>query len=121
MAKKCPCNGNNPVFSKGLCVNCWRAKTKPIIKKQSDNLKTRTEVYNLLRIPWLKQRSLCEANLVGCTKKSTQVHHKQGRIGNLLTDTTKWFAVCQNCHQCITDKSKQAVDADHSIKRNHSH
>ena len=128
MAKICKCG--KPVFSKGLCKNCWlKVHAKPLkrtalkptktkIKQVSEPRKKKLKGYTQLRKEWLPNHPDCEANLSGCTKESTQVHHKQGREGDLLLDTTKWLAICDNCHIFITDNSKIAIELGLSLRRN---
>ncbi|MFD2600191.1 hypothetical protein ACFSQ3_14630 [Sphingobacterium corticis] len=49
----------------------------------------------------MEQNKLCKARLEGCTVWTTDVHHKKGRINNLLTDETYFLPVCRSCHQVI--------------------
>jgi hypothetical protein len=41
----------------------------------------------------------------------------QGRIGNLLTDETKFLAVCRACHDWIETHPKEAKELGYSISR----
>ncbi|HQU96568.1 MAG TPA: hypothetical protein PLO39_10505 [Saprospiraceae bacterium] len=45
----------------------------------------------------------CEAKLVGCTVKSTALHHTQGRTKNLRNQET-WKALCDHCHRFIHEQ-----------------
>ena len=56
--------------------------------------------YSKLRTAFLVVHSNCQAKLVGCTGKSTDVHHKAGRRENHLKIST-WLAVCRSCHNWI--------------------
>lgn len=48
---------------------------------------------------------------------STEVHHKKGRIGDLLTDVTFFLPVCRECHQWIEDNPKLAKEKGYSLSR----
>lgn len=114
--KLCPCN--NPVFSKGLCLRCWKKKYgKPLNKTSKKKQKANTD-YVKERKAWLPLHPYCEAKLNGCTLLATEVHHKQGRTGELLLNTDKWLAVCHSCHEKITECSQEAIQLGLSLKRN---
>jgi 5-methylcytosine-specific restriction endonuclease McrA len=49
---------------------------------------------------------------------ATQIHHKAGRIGNLLTERSNLLAVCYPCHEKIERNPKWARDMGYSILRN---
>jgi hypothetical protein len=91
-------------------------RKKPISKKSNKQLEKDIE-YALLRKEWLPKHPVCEIGLPGCTVKATQVHHCQGRYGELLTDVTKWKSACHSCHQVITEKSAEAIEQGHSLSR----
>jgi hypothetical protein len=40
--------------------------------------------------------------------RPSDVHHSAGRIGALLNDETKWFALCRGCHDRIHANPKEA-------------
>lgn len=54
-----------------------------------------------MRQTFLSMHQRCSASLNGCDGMATDIHHKSGRIGELLLDTTKWIAVCRSCHTYI--------------------
>lgn len=53
--------------------------------------------YSRKRKEFLDKNPLCEH----CGKMATEVHHKRGRIGDLLTDERHFMAVCREDHQQI--------------------
>jgi len=75
-------------------------------------------IYRDLKKAWLPKHKVCEAQLPGCTQTTTEVHHMEGREGALLLDTTKWLGVCHNCHQRITEHSREAIELGLSLPRN---
>lgn len=68
-------------------------------------LKRRTEF--LLNNPWCLR----------CGGTATEVHHKAGRIGELLLDETKWAAMCPDCHRYTTEHPTEAVERGWSLLR----
>lgn len=121
VCKKC----NNPVFSKGLCQNHWRQQySKPIKKKVplkktnkkikpfSDRQKQRLKIYNKLRAEHLTLHPVCE---VCNSERSTEIHHKYGRVGNNLF--IGFLSVCRSCHQQIEHNPIWAKENGYSITR----
>ena len=93
-------------------------KKKPYtIKKVGEKRAGRLVLYKGLRALFMKNHKVCEAELDGCTKVSTDIHHLKGRENDLLNQTAYWMAVCRSCHQKITDDSKMAIEKGLSISR----
>lgn len=44
----------------------------------------------------------------GCMKIATAVHHTVGRIGNNLTDQSKWMPSCTYCNNAAEEKDAEA-------------
>ena len=104
----------NPVIENRdtmLCASCasYRRKAErlaakekkiaPIRKvsvKQGKALKT----YAQLRDEYMKMHPMCQARLVGCTYKATEIHH-QAKRGEHLNDSDSFLAVCHACHHRI--------------------
>jgi hypothetical protein len=63
--------------------------------------------YGKKRKAYLALFSTCQANLVDCTGKSTDVHHMAGRGSNHNKMDT-WLAVCRNCHRWIEENPDDA-------------
>jgi len=72
--------------------------------------------YSKLRTAFLVVHPNCQAKLIGCTGKATDVHHKVGRGENHLKIST-WLAVCRTCHIWITENSKEAIELGFSKTR----
>ena len=87
------------------------------MNKVSEKRAGRLVIYKELRASFLKSHPLCEAELHGCGKKSSDVHHMCGRENDLLNATVYWLSVCRSCHQKITDDSKMAIDKGFSISK----
>lgn len=110
----------------GLCASCSAAKRKQVrdskkvkvvkpIKKVSASRAKENAVYERLRKEYLEAYPVCE--VVECHRKSSQIHHMQGRTNELLCDVNNFLAVCDVCHQRITVDSKWALDNGYSILR----
>jgi len=139
MAKTCSNGCRYGVFSKGLCKSCWNRQYGKPIKKNKDakplkrtSLKKATKPINkfskkrqeqlnkyyALREKFLKERNLCELKVDNkCTVEATEVHHEIGKENELLLAVEFWKAGCRNCHQTITEKSKEAIENGQSRSR----
>src|SRR4051794_571077 len=76
------------------CLTCWNrlfpsnklrvtipAKIRPV----SDKRKTALNLYKETREAYLREHPACE--FPGCTSTDITLHHKKGRIGELLTNS----------------------------------
>lgn len=100
-----------------LSINKPTAKAKPIAPRSQKRSKEE-KLYSAKRIIFLQEHPMCEAHLPGiCTEYSTDVHHKEGRIGDLLLDDTKWLALCRSCHDWCENHPTEAQEKGFSIKR----
>lgn len=68
------------------------------IKPRSEKMTEEMKKYNQERVKFLKANPVCAANLSGCKKVSTTVHHQVGRLGENLHDQKHWKALCLPCH-----------------------
>jgi len=93
------------------------AKSKPIAPRSQKRSKEE-RLYSANRVLFLQEHPMCQAHLPGiCTKYSTDVHHKMGRIGELLLKIIYWLAVCRACHEWIENHPAEAQEKGFSIKR----
>jgi hypothetical protein len=67
----------------------------------SEKRRVAMDEYSRKRLAFLALHTKCQAYLVGCTKSSTEVHHKAGRVGDNYLNMNTWLAVCRNCHSYI--------------------
>lgn len=94
---------------------CIKAR-EPIKKVSSKQAKINT-AYSVLRLQYLKMFPNCGVSSDDCTHIATQVHHRAGRIGNNMLDTTLWLSVCHTCHELIERNPLWAYEKGYSIKR----
>lgn len=92
------------------------SKPRTQIKKVSSKREKVNKVYKVLRDLFMKDKK-CEAQLPGCTVIATECHHSEGRGANML-DTTKFRALCHNCHAKCTEESALAIEKGLSNRRN---
>lgn len=57
-------------------------------------------VYNQLKTAFLLDKAFCQ---VCMEAPAGHIHHRAGRIGERLNDTSQWLAVCCQCHRRIHD------------------
>jgi hypothetical protein len=100
-----------------------REDLKPFIAPRSQPNKVSTtrakenREYLAKRKVFLDQNKRCEANVTGCTKFATTVHHPAGRIGKKLTDESLFVALCGNCHTWVENNPDSAKEMGLSINR----
>lgn len=58
---------------------------------------------------------MCQVD--GCCRYAQEVHHRKGRLGDLLTDTKYFLAVCGICHNKIELQPKWAKENGYSVSR----
>ncbi len=72
--------------------------------------------YAKLRVGYLQAHPMCEAGLAVCTGQATEIHHKAGRIGDLLTNTEHFCPICRNCHDYVTNRMSAAEARERGLK-----
>lgn len=111
-----------------FCQSCWNmvkpsgieVKTKIYapIPKRSEKRQRQEVAYSVLRKAFLNNHPECQAKISKwCSGKSTECHHKAGRIGDLLCDDALFLAVCQACHHHIENNREQAIELGFSELR----
>lgn len=106
-------------FKYGLCQQCYYefAKTQPRkqINKYSDKRKKQNIEYLTLRKKFLEQpeNKICPIT----NKPTTDIHHKKGRIGKLLTDTSQWIALSREGHKFVEENPQWAKENKYSLNR----
>jgi hypothetical protein len=142
--KTCKSEGcKNPAFSKGFCKwhqnqrtdekyllskkisegNINKVKTaSKIVKKYRNGISpisekrlAEMEVYRKNRDVYMASHPKCEVG--GCNKKSKDLHHKRGRVGDDYTNPANFMAVCRKCHIVIENNPQWAKDNGYSITR----
>lgn len=72
--------------------------------------------YSKIRTAFLIVYPNCQAKLVGCTGKASDIHHKDGRGENHL-NTCTWLSVCRKCHRWIEENPIEAKELGLSKSR----
>lgn len=79
---------------------------KPNHKTQQQKRSRRMREYRKAREEYLKEVFWCEV----CRDIATEIHHKRGRLGPLLTDKSNFLAVCLPCHERIEANPEWAYE-----------
>lgn len=96
------------------CFYSWFESPEPIKKiSQKRNLENRD--YLKVRKVFLQSLIFCEVK--SCKGLATEVHHKKGRIGKLLTDIRYFLGVCRECHNKIELYPLWAKENGYSLNR----
>ena len=137
--KLCPPNFPETYITKdGLCQNHYwsenakknaekkkkngtaKAKAKTIkefkpIPKISQKRKIENAKYIVLRIEFLgkKENSICPVT----GEKTTEIHHKKGRVGSLFLNTKFWLGVSRKGHKKIEENPEWAKKEGYSLSR----
>lgn len=95
------------------------------IKRRSNKRAKQERLYLKLRDKFLQENPQCAVHKLKfhdpwggvhfCV--ATQVHHKKGRIGDLLTDVRYFLPVCDEGHKEIEDNPKWAKEQGFSLNR----
>lgn len=89
---------------KRYCQYCWNKKNKKAISPRSAKMKEKDKIYSKEAKKFKQENPFCQANIQGiCQRATSDVHHIEGRVGDLYLDKTKWAALCRMCHVYITE------------------
>lgn len=88
-----------------------KVKIKPISDKQSSRLKA----YRIARDAYMNVYTTCE--FPECNNKSTDLHHGSGRVGDLLTNTKYFVALCRLHHDWVELHPNEAKELGLSFNR----
>lgn len=100
------------------CKECWYSIEKPkSISPVSKKRQVAMDEYSKKRLAFLALHTSCQAKLVSCTGKATDVHHKAGRVGDDYLNMNKWLAVCRSCHGWIEENPQEAKELGFSESR----
>lgn len=122
MFRSKPCkyeNCNYPVWAKGYCKSHQYLRTD----KKPTKLKHETEKRGKENLEYLRKRkeflSLPENEFCAVFPwlRSTEIHHKKGRIGKLLIDERYFLAVSPEGHRKIENNPEWAYEMGYSIRR----
>ncbi len=103
---------NSPLKSNGAGIK----KGKNVINRVSVVQKERNEIYFPLRDQYFLEHPVCE--FPGCNSTELTLHHRAGRIGDLLFDTRYFMSVCTLHHNYIENNIKESLEKGWIIKTN---
>lgn len=86
-----------------------------MIRPRSAKRAKQEREYANLRKVYLFTHPTCE--VIGCGCEATEVHHKKGRVGDLLTDERFFLAVCRSHHNYIELHPIEAKEQGYSLNR----
>ena len=88
-----------------------------MIKPRSTKRAKQEREYMKIRAKFLEENPYCQAEWMCCGLLATEIHHKKGKINDLLTDVRYFLAVCRICHQHIELHPKEAKELGFSLSR----
>jgi len=83
------------------------------MKKISEKRAKQLREYGKLRDAYLRAFPCCAL----CYREATDIHHKAGRSGERLNDTSNFLAVCRACHSKIELNPTWAKENGYSKSR----
>jgi hypothetical protein len=92
-----------------------KVKEKNPMSKVSKKRKSSLALYKKVRVKYLTDFPKCEVR--GCNRFSSEIHHKKGRVGDLLCDTDHFLGCCNTCHQKIEMNPEWAKNEGYSESR----
>lgn len=118
-------NGLKTYFQKfgGFGIDCGCAyeveksettRLKRINKRSSKRIEQENQ-YKIIRKVFLSRAANQLCPITG--KKATTIHHKKGRIGNLLNDTRYWVALSMEGHKFVEENPEWAKENGYSLSR----
>jgi hypothetical protein len=101
-------------FENGICDKC-RVKIDKSFKIGNLSKKRiqQNKDYSKIRIEFLKLNPICAVT----GNQATEIHHKKGRTGGLLTDVRYFLPVCREAHIYIENNPKWAKEMGYSLNR----
>jgi hypothetical protein len=102
--------------AKNALKNAGKPKAQPKpINKLSKKRQVEELRYKVLRIEFLgkKENQICPIT----KEKTTDIHHKKGRIGDLLLDTRYWVALSRRGHKFVEENPEWARKNGFSLNR----
>ena len=100
------------------CFGISKPDEKPALKRISiKSVKRMAEdrLYYRNKKEYLSAHIKCE--VPGCNKVSETLHHKKGRIGELIYNERYFLAVCMQHHREIEDNPGWAIEEGYSLPR----
>lgn len=85
------------------------------IQSFSEKRKKANKDYKKIAKAYLIAHPKCEVR--GCNKISEEIHHKRGRVGDLLLNDKFFLAVCRDCHREIEQSPTWAKEQGYSLSR----
>ena len=89
-----------------------------VVRSRSPKRAKQEREYARLRHVFLEAHPRCEfRDADACLLWATDVHHRRGRVGALLTDTRYWSALCRPHHRYVTEHPAKAYELGISERR----
>lgn len=112
MCKSCALKDSTPIGGFKMTTQTYSIPT--ISDKQIERLKA----YKAARDEYMKKYPSCQAQIPEiCTYVATDLHHKGGKVGDMLTNTKYFLALCRACHARIEMAPTWAKENNFSVDR----
>ena len=88
-------------------------KRKAALRPRTPKRQRQEALYSVQRIAYLTENPLCEV----CRMDATDIHHKKGRIGELLIQPEYFLSVCRSCHDRIHQNPAWAYEQGYMLRK----
>ena len=78
------------------------------VNPRSEKMTEAMEAYKPLRDLFLMRHRECQVRARGCTRWTQDLHHRKGRLGELLLDEAWFAACCRSCHSYVHEHGEWA-------------
>lgn len=83
------------------------------LKKMSSKASVRMKTYLKARKEYMEEHPCCEI----CNALAVCIHHKKGKLGDLLWDKRFFMSTCFNCHRRIEDNRAWGYEMGYLLDR----
>ena len=87
------------------------------MRKRSLKRASEERLYTKNRKDHLEENPYCQAEVMCHGLLAVEIHHKKGRIGELLNNREFFLSVCRMCHNWIESNPNEAKEKGLSLSR----
>lgn len=85
------------------------------VRRVSKKRARQNRVYTQKRRAFLEGNCHCHRCSAAGASTPLEIHHRKGRIGEMLNREEWWFALCNPCHRWVHENPKQARESGYII------
>lgn len=111
MLRKTPLVRKTPLKRSGSLKRTAIKRSNNPINKISKKEAARQRKYKVIRDKFVNDNPECKMMIVPeCCYHTTEVHHSEGKIGDLLFDVSTFIPGCRVCHRYVEEHPLEAKE-----------